>query len=174
MLVSIPLNGAAPGSGVWVILYLLIGIVAGFGAATISYIVATITGYGIVSLGSVRSDTSKRAVFNSHAVAGSLLGGVYAISFVGLLVALEWWYVDVLGTAANFNFYVPAIIATAIAAAVWTFASLGYSQRRESDLRHEPKSRSVSALLIDIGVFLVSLLVLLPIGFLLLLAALFY
>lgn len=161
MLVPIPLNGAAPGSGVWLVLYLLIGIAAGFGAAIISYSVAAVTGYGLVSLGS-----SERGVFNSHAIAGSLLGGAYAISFVGVLVALELWYVDV-------RFHVPTIVAAIIVAAGWIVAVLGQSRSRESGLQREAEPRRISARLIDIGVFLLSLLVLLPIGFLLLLAALF-
>lgn len=177
----VPLNGLPAGSAFWLVFYLVLGCIAGFGAAIVSYAIASVTGYGMLTLDpaaratdSEPSAASTRGRFGSHVVTGSALGGVYAIGFGGTLMALEWWYVNVLGASAEFGLHVPTIIATLAVALIWVGTYLGFSRVWEERSHCGASAKPISTLVADIGVFLLSLVVLLPITFLILFIALFY
>lgn len=157
-----------PPAGFLMLFLVLVGLVAGFIASWISFLIAEKAGYGVVPVPTAAiedTETLSRRVtedqFSSQVIVGTFIGGVFAIVLVGTLHALERWYLDVF--LPDFVLRLSLVITILVVGSGWILTCIGFARRR--DMEHRPKSqpRPVSSLLLDISVFLGSLVVLFPV-----------
>ena len=156
-----------PPAGFLMVFLVLVGFVAGLFASWISFYVAEKTGYGVVTVPATPVDdvrTGERGsiddLFESQTLAGTLVGGVFAVVLVVTLQIFEQWSLN--GVDPDFVLRSAALVAMVIVGAGWILARRAVARRRTAERGAEGRPRPVSALLLDIGVFLVSLVVLLP------------
>lgn len=162
----LPLSTVPP-AGFLMVFLVLVGFVAGLFAAWISLSVAKRTGYGLVTVPSRPVEDVRTAergdldeFFESQTLAGALIGGVFAVVLVGTLHVFEQWSLN--GFAPDFVLRAAALVAVVLVGAGWVLTRRTVARRRAAARHAERRPRPVAALLLDIGVFLVSLVGLLP------------